>query len=256
MSGSILNLETGDTPPEKVFRYDEPGSPLETAGAWSTLVKQLHFTDEQEFIDFIEKRKVLDVGSGMGGLFKEAKYRGVEANIFNVNPRFADPEIRALDHEAFVEMLTEHTQKRPENIDEVNRQHDRATVSAFSNALPFANASFERIIDNKGAVYHALFEDDITTGILFSKFKPNEKVLSATLDEYQRLLKPGGKARIGGIHFHLEVVDECDKGMELLESLLKEKGITYRLITEDESETVAIEITKPIEDLKQIAEAS
>ncbi len=227
--------EDGRTAFEKVLDIDAPGTPLETAGSWSALVRGLGFSSDQELFNFIEGKNVLDVGSGMGGLFKEAMVRGSKAKIFNVNPRFSLEGHAREAHEMY-EMMAEEL---PENIEEINRAHDEFSLAAFSNKLPVRSNSVGVVIDNKAAVYHCLYEDRFDDlEIIGSSFNPNEKALSETLDEYLRVLERNGKARIGGL------LPEFEESLDLLRKKLTEKGIEFSEIKNGQGEIVAVEMEK------------
>lgn len=223
---------------DKILDFEAPGTPIESSGTWSSLKKGLVFTDEQQLATYIDGKTVLDVGSGMGGFFKEAKVRGNGAKIININPRFAIRGFAEEAHEAY-EMMAADV---PENIKELNKLHDENAVAAFSNRLPIKDASIGVIVDNKGAVYHCLYEDrlDDITHILYTTYNPNEQALSETIDEYKRVLEKNGKARIGG----LLPQPELEKGLELFKTKLVEKGLKFTEIKDEGGENVAIEIEK------------
>lgn len=203
---------------DKLLNIEESGTPIETAGAWSSLVENLGFSDTEKLSSYIEGKTVLDIGSGMGGLFKEAKMRGNSARIINVNPRFA-LEGHAKEAHMVYETMIENI---PDNIKEINQEHDRSAVAAFSNKLPIKSSSVDIIIDSKAAVYHCLFEDTFDDfGIILTQFKPNEKVLNETIDEYLRVLNKGGKVRIGGL------LNDVGDGVNLLKSILEIRNIGF-----------------------------
>jgi SAM-dependent methyltransferase len=222
---------------DKVLDIDEPGTPLESAGDWSSLVKNLGFRDKEELSLYIQDKTVLDVGSGMGGLFKEARMRGNTAKIININPRFSLKGHAKQAHEVY-EMMAGDV---PDNIKEINKEHDNFAIAAFSNRLPIEGSSVDVVIDNKGAVYHCLFEDSIDDlGIFQTKFNPNEQMLSETLDEYMRVLSTGGKARIGGL------LGGIEGGVNLLKSVLESRGVEYteRVVNTEGVDVVSIELVK------------
>lgn len=225
----------------KILKLDMPGTPIESAGSWEALVKGLVFKSEQELSSYIKGKTVLDVGSGMGGLFKGSRARGVDAKIVNINPRFSIKGFVKSAHEIYEEMATSAFENI-ENIKDINKEHDEYAIAAFSNKLPIKDASVDIIIDNKGAVYHCIYEDRIDENayIINSLVNPDQKALSETIDEYMRVLRIGGKARIGGLLPQQELED----GLALLENLLAEKGLKYMVIKDEEGENVAVEIEK------------
>lgn len=148
---------------------------LDTLGGTRAYKNNLCFGNEEEFIAYITGKRVLDVGSGMGGLAKDCKLGGIDAEIISVNPRLSNTRLRREERFSTRVCIPEEMQ------DEVQRAHDRKAVAAYGQFLPFGAETFDVVLDSCGVLFSTRREDDRWYAI----------------QEFWRVLRPGGRMRMG-----------------------------------------------------------
>jgi SAM-dependent methyltransferase len=220
----------------------------------------LGYLSEEELIADIEGKKVLDLGSSLGGLAKDVARRKIDCQVYSLEPRLsmggARNEEKAATQE-YLEQVTPKTSKLgklvkrlkgiPEDDHrEMQESHDRGATAAFAHALPFQDNSFDLILDKEAVSKHATRQDydyvDKTTA--------GEKELFRTsLEEMVRVLKPGGRIRISDLFgygwkdsWKEQIMDEMGLDYILLEEDLTNKQIYPNLW--GKSRTIGVEITK------------
>lgn len=170
---------------------------VDTMGGVPAYKNNLCFQNEEDLINYIAGKRVLDVGSGFGGLAKDCRLREIDTEIISLNPRLAIPSCRRQEREST--QVCVPIDKRME----VQMAHDRGAVSAFAQFLPFSAETFDVVLDSCGALFFATRQD--------------ERIQA--LQEYWRVLRSGGKFRIGWFmgwsHFKWEKQIEEDLGISV-----------------------------------------
>jgi hypothetical protein len=54
-NGGMDTVEDNTTAYDKIMQIDRPGTPLETSGSWTVLIKNMGFKNEAELFSYIEK---------------------------------------------------------------------------------------------------------------------------------------------------------------------------------------------------------
>lgn len=227
----------------KVLDPSAEGTPIESVGSFLSISNGLGFNSEQELINYIEKQVVLDVGSGVGGLARESALRKIPTTIISMNPRFSLPGHLKMADEFYSDENTVEEYLAPllnqsisaSDIEEAAQAHRKHAVAGFSHVLPIKDAVVNKIIDHKGAIYHMLCEDIYTDFGLETRINVDQERLEKTLNEYMRVLVPGGKARLGGI--------PTEAIFEQLKNILNDMNMKYEVfkiqdyrVTDDEEE--------------------
>ncbi|MDO8523110.1 MAG: methyltransferase domain-containing protein [bacterium] len=135
-----------------------------------------HFEDFGLSIDDLRGKKILDIGSGLNQLANELKEDNLD--ITSLDPLYA---LSAEEREALYEDYedgSEELQKLLHQLKSENRSSK--LVAGRSDALPFANDSFDLIISHYGSPFYAEDAEKVTQ--FFS--------------ELNRVLRSGGEARI------------------------------------------------------------
>lgn len=141
---------------------------------------ELAFKGNNSFIEYISGKLVCDVGSGHGGLFKDSLLKNVPTKIISVNPRLAIPSFRERQVLTNGMWVVGSRHLSPEEAERIQKAHDeKSAVAGYADQLPFKNGVFDVILDCHGAI--AYCEDKDTEDII---------------NEYLRVLKPGGKIRL------------------------------------------------------------
>lgn len=92
-------------------------------GTLHKYTEALCFGSQADFIAYITGKRVLDIGSGLGGLAKVCELRGIDSKIISVNPKLADSSVRRREKASTMSLKSERS-----GI--IQRAHDRSAVAA------------------------------------------------------------------------------------------------------------------------------
>jgi SAM-dependent methyltransferase len=199
-------------------RYEGKISKLTSPNTWRGLghpdVQELGITPET-----LTGKVVLDLGSGLGGLAKSAVVEEVDTVIISSNPNFRDLTPQQLAGE---QVSTAYYLRDQYGEDLTNEQiiaaqaiHDSLLLMEFAHDLrSVPDESIDLIVDLNGPMAH--MDDDVD----FYK---------ATLDEEWRVLRPGGRILIGGLHLG----PLWNSGIP--QAVMAERNIRYDTIVENNS---------------------
>lgn len=141
----------------------------------------LGFSSEKQFLQFIAKKLILDVGSGYGYLAKECWLRIIPTEIISLNPRLSQERYRALEKQStHRHPRTKEVFCTGQEIPMAQKSHDSFAVAGIAQMLPIRTGVINAVLDNNGALYYA---------------KDQEEVIQAAT-EYLRVLEVGGKLRV------------------------------------------------------------
>ncbi len=197
----------------------------------------LGYSSREAFVQAIKGKKILDLGSGLGGLAKDTFFQQVDCQVISLNPRLAT-DMRRDEKEATKEYVEEMVPEMPslrrlinklrgmpeeDYLKEIQKAHDQRAVAGFAHSLPFQDNSFDLIFDKEAISKYATSQDyDFV-----DKSTPEEKELfRKSLREMIRVLKPGGKIRIGDIFGYGSSEDWKQR-------ILDELGLDYEILWED-----------------------
>lgn len=187
-----------------------------------------------DFIQEITGKRVLDLGSGLGGLSKSACHQQINCEIVSLNPRLALGDFKRREKSATETYVKQAVSETPtltrllwrlrgisetDFISKVQRFHDERAAAGFAYALPFEKESFDLIFD-KDAVsrYASRWSEDYIEPTLEEK-----QLFQRAIEEMVRVLKPGGKIRIADIFGY-----GYDKAWK--QKILDELGLDYTIL--------------------------
>lgn len=186
-------------------------------------VFELGFTNEEEFIAYIDHKNVCDVGSGYGGLAVESKLRDIDVKVTSINPSISRPEYK---NKQINQMIKDYSEEYPkEQIMEALTVHDSQSYAAFAHEIPLPDSSQDVVLDSMAVTYYA----DRLGPELYKK----------SIEEMMRILKPGGKLRIGAFNKY----GDKDKSWE--EQMLINLGLEYEICKDEYENVMGVEIVKP-----------
>lgn len=158
-----------------VLNPREFGHPRDTYRTADKYALMLGYETTTQFLSFIRGKRVLDAGSGGGGLFKSLRKSDFAKqgpfDVINLNPKMVDPSFRRHAHEVAFSVYGLTT-----------GNHDQRLIPALAQFLPFVDESFDAILDLMGPLVYADKDKD---------------AFMAGLREYLRVLKRGGVVRFG-----------------------------------------------------------
>lgn len=202
---------------------------------------ELGYPSEEGFIRELGDGKVLDLGSGLGGLAKSAAFKQLPCIVYSLNPRGGKGQRRDEKEATRDYVLGELTRQRSQKdrlegikdsfqakkiqegmIRRVQEAHDKYLVRALAHRLPFEDGLFNLIIDNQAMSKYAGRPDD--------NYASNEERMrfKQAMMELFRVLRPGGKIRIGDSDYGYG--EEDSQPISWKEQVLTELGFNYRLI--------------------------
>jgi SAM-dependent methyltransferase len=198
---------------------------LDTATGVERYAQELGFKNEGEFIQYIEGKKVCDIGSGYGAFGVECILRGINVEIIGVNPNIGRSSF-AMYQEGTLLRRFESTFTKEQILSAIE-QYNNKTLATFAHDLSdIPSDSQDIILENRAVTFYS---GEIGAG-LYKK----------SLLEMIRVLKPGGKLRIG---------DRTSYGWEVLssnEQILKDLELNYSVIydSENPSRPLGVEVIK------------
>lgn len=176
---------------ELIRRINDDSLVKDTGTLVRSYAANLGFFTEQQFIDLITHKVVLDAGSGYGYLAKECWRRNIPAEIVSLNPRLGKRKYRVLERQS----THEHSRTKEifctgDEIQMAQEAHDRFTVAGIAQMLPIRAGVIDVILDNNGALYYAKDQAEI----------------AQIAKEYLRVLETSGKLRTTVIYDRIEPV--------------------------------------------------
>lgn len=182
---------------EKNLGLPSENDVLETGGGLNRTAG-LGFTNEQNLLETIRGKRVLDLGSGSGGFAKQVYEKlGNSTLVVSLNPRLFFDAYR--QHHSKIDALQQERgvlTKKKTFLKEINQLYRSSAVAASWDNLPFARESFDYIF--------------ATGSYLFYLDTHRPKVLRRILE----LLKKGGEFRVEVLipfHYQLEEAIEQAK---------------------------------------------
>jgi len=256
-----MNRESFSDKERAIIYEGATGGGGETFSNIAEYAAAMDYESKEALIEELKGKTVLDLGSGLGGLAKNAFAENVDCQIVSLNPRLSESSRRQSEKEAteqyaldvfpeptFLEKIKRVVKIEPERdrAREMQEAHDKRAVAGFAHVLPFKDGSFDLIFD-KDAVskYAARIDMDF-----IDRSTPTEKgMFKEAHREMIRVLKPGGKAKIFDLFGY-------GSSKDWKQGILDELGITYRVIKKDRVESglplwmggdevaIGVEITK------------
>lgn len=195
------------------------------------------YPTREAFVQEIEGKKILDLGSGLGGFAKDVFIQQVNCKVISLNPRLAtSSRQREKEHtKVYVEQIVPETphlrklfnrvRKIPERdyIRETQEAHDKGALAGFVHALPFQDNSFDLIFDKDAVSKYATPQD---YDFVDKSTLEEKELFRRSLREMIRVLKPGGEIRIADIFGYGSSKDWKQK-------ILDELGLDYKVLWED-----------------------
>lgn len=163
---------------------------------------------EIEMVKLLTNKTVLDLGSGLGGLAKEATIKHVPTKVFSVNPRIITEATRSKERKYTLELVEDCG--KTENV---QKKHDDLLTSALGENLPYKNESFDIVFDVMAVTHYS-----------------NENNFRKAINEMFRVTKKGGQ-----IYIYADFGAEFDNEKKYIDkrSILKQEGISFRELREN-----------------------
>jgi SAM-dependent methyltransferase len=219
---------TGDRPFDRGDFIRQADPDIDTGRGVDQYTSSLGFASSEDFLAFLKGKKICDLGSGLGGLYVESRLLNLGLDITSVNPvknqrYFEDKQERSL-MESFEDKFPR------EQIIKAMAEYNANLHKTLAHSLPFPDNEFDIIMDSWAVTYYS---DRIGGLPLYKK----------SLREMVRVLKPGGKIRIGegeNRHFSRKTVTPHEEA-------IKELGLPYNLVStpDDTNKIIGVEIVKP-----------
>lgn len=175
--------------------------------------------------ELIRGKVVCDMGSGCGGLAQSAALEGIPTEIYSLNPRLAGKDIAQPNAEYAVKVMRlEYPNVTDDEIAHARRVHDTRLIARMAHDTGMPNDSFDLLVDVM-AVSAYMGRMDHGARELYRR----------TMQEYMRVLKPGGMALIVDPgRFALGAHDPNDPRVAYREDVMRELGIPYEVIYADD----------------------
>ncbi|MCL4390265.1 MAG: class I SAM-dependent methyltransferase [Patescibacteria group bacterium] len=199
----------------------------------------LGYSNTEDLINELKGKKILDLGSGRGILAREAYLRHIDCSIISLEPKLSltgyKENISGLSKEflkeyqppkksvlaSLVDRLKGIPQEYP--LEEAGDYHDQRALAAFAHALPFANGSFDLVLDIT-AVSRYTGRHESHAG------EEEEPIFRDYLEEALRVLKPDGILKIFDEEAYGWTAEPSWK-----EKVLINMGLKYGIIWEDKT---------------------
>jgi len=159
--------------------YFDTGSGLNTMvnPHQSTYPQGLGFRNKEAFLQWIEGKVVLDVGSGFGLLAKSVAHYGSNARIISLNPSLANPNTIEETLRSTRDYLNIND---PDILSRLNEVHDSNAIVASWEEIPLPNESVDRIVSH----------------LAFPKYCKSLEEYRKAVSEMNRVLKANGEMRL------------------------------------------------------------
>lgn len=218
----------------------------ETFSTILTYAAELGYPNEEAFIQDLQGKVVLDLGSGRGGLAKDVALKDINCRIVSANPRLSrkgtrvDEKITTQEYISSVippprpslleRLLNRLGKAKKDNQQEValkntQRYHDQAAFAAYAHALPYKDNSFDLILDNQAVSKYAGYNPYETIGS-----EAEKQLFADAIREIVRVLKSGGQIRIGDF---MGYGWETDWENDWKQMILKQQDLDYGVLWED-----------------------
>ncbi|MCX6816337.1 MAG: hypothetical protein NTZ93_00455 [Candidatus Beckwithbacteria bacterium] len=196
--------------------------PLDNFKTFYFIALDLGFADEEELIQYLQNKKVLDVGSGFNGLAIGSILKGVSTDIISVTPRKRDPNFQVYMRK-LLESEDEYRVYSREEKDKAIKESMQKTYFMFAHDLSFfKDESFDVVIDNAASFYYARNDEVL--------------LLRQGLREELRVLRQGGTIRVGDFNTYGYNPPSWREGV------LIDEGVNYSVFKNPH--TSGVEITK------------
>lgn len=160
--------------------------------------QELGFSSREEFINYIQGKDVVDLGSGKGALSKDIANNNIDGNIISVNPRLSDRFWLEENIKSNREKFPDISEEQNKNI---QKYHNSRAIAAYAQLLPLKDNSVDIILDSNAILYYIDTLDEFRDAI----------------NEMFRVLKPGGKIRMGKIYLPPNKVHWAENIMDELQ---------------------------------------
>ena len=113
------------------------------------LAQLLGFKDNEDFIKWIEGKRVLDMGSGLGGLAVSVADLGINAHVVSLDINMGSSEFK--EHQkghiaGYYQSELEDNPGLKTKVLDLQKEHNRLAVKGAWPELPFGNETFDRVI--------------------------------------------------------------------------------------------------------------
>ena len=149
------------------------------------------FKENQDFLDYIKGKTVLDLGSGNSILAKESLLYGFDADIHSINPGLANQDFLEEDQRVSARVLS--LDPKSEKFASLYGEFLNQARAADWVKLPYE--------DNKFDIAFSLY--GLSVYYKFNRFKTNDYerswrliTLIRAMKELERVVKPGGEIRV------------------------------------------------------------
>lgn len=177
-------------------------------------IKNLNFNSTEEFLDHIDGKTVLDLGSGIGIFAKIAKKYKSNAQFYNINP--------GLVSDRYKEAVLERTRKAIGTKDGIFFDEFKAiddnSITAFWHDIAESEVPNESV--------DLLVSDDA-----FPRYCDTRGEAKAVLEQIKRVLKPGGEARLSPVFIYDDNLDfGAPSYLHVIEALAQELGFNTEAV--------------------------